>query len=306
MSRNPARARATRRTLALGLLFSLGCTRVDRQPAQEAARTSPQSAARRIVALTVGAVDSLALLGQLGRVVAVEEDCFVPGTEELIKIRNDDHAGPSRALNVEAVLALDPDLVIAKEDLRSALGGRGVRVLWLPSSSGLQTILPMIEQLGRELDAADKAREVMHAMRASMDAIAAQVAPLARVRVYYEAGRMGRTAGRGTVIDDMIRLAGGENIAGEMPLANPVLNAEAILAADPEVIVLSPWCDSPETIAARPGWNHIAAVRAGRIHQIPERDRKLQYPSPSCVDGCRRMLVPWLHPELARAQPEGN
>lgn len=265
-------------------------------PRAERAHDAPPE---RIVALTVGSVDTLARLGALGRVVAVEEDCFVPGTEALVKIRNDDHAGPSRALNVEAVLALQPDLVIAKEDLRPALGERGVDVLWVPAESDLATVERTVLAIGERLGLADEARLLVEGMERERAAIAADVAGRPRVKVYFEAGRPGRTAGRGTVIDAMIRLAGGENVAGVLPLANPVLASEAIVAADPDVIVLSPWSDPPEAIARRPGWERIAAVRNARVHQIPERERQVQYPSPSCLDGCRAMLVPWLHPELA-------
>ncbi|HRV81624.1 MAG: ABC transporter substrate-binding protein [Planctomycetes bacterium] len=259
------------------------------------------------MALTVGAVDSLALLGELGRVVAVEADCFVPGTESMVKIRNDDHAGPSKALNVEAVLALSPDLVIAKESLRSALGGRGVRIQWVSNKSGLETIVPFLRELGQELGVPEHAETVIAAMQAKIDRIRQRVAGQPPVKVYYEAGGMGRTAGSGTVIDDMLRLAGGTNIAGDLALANPILTAEAIVAANPDVIVLSPWCDPPSEIGKRPGWDRIRAVQSGRVFQIPERDRKVQYPSPSCVDGCEAMLVPWLHPGLAApTQGEGR
>jgi len=246
--------------LLAALAGSTACSRAAPPP------PAPAAAPQRIVALTIGSVDALALLGQLDRVVAVEADCFVPGTEHLVRIRNDDHAGPSRALNVEAVLALAPDLVIAKEDLRTALGGRGVPVQWVPTANGLETIEPFVEQLGRELGIPDEARQVVDAMDAKMAAIRERVAPLPPVSVYYEAGSLGRTAGRGTVVDDMVRLAGGVNVAGDLPLANPVLTSEAVVAANPEVIVLSPWSDPPEVVAARPGWNHIAAVREGRIH----------------------------------------
>jgi iron complex transport system substrate-binding protein len=267
-------------------------------PQAARARGADSAAPQRIVALTVGAVDTLALLGELGRVVAVEEDCFVPGTEQLAKIRNDDHAGPSKALNVESVLALRPDLVIAKEDLRPALAERGVSVLWIPPTSDLEAISAVVLSIGERLCVSAKAQALVARLRADAADIAARVAGLPQVRVYYEAGRPGRTAGRNTVIDEMIRLAGGVNIAGEEPLANPVLSSEAIVAADPQVILLSPWSEAPELVARRPGWDRIAAVRAGRVHLIPERERKVQYPSPSCVEGCANLLVPWLHPEL--------
>jgi iron complex transport system substrate-binding protein len=290
------------RTLPLLGAIPLACALVScsRSDSTELPQEHVQSQApHRIVALTIGAVDTLALLGTLDRVIAVEEDCFVPGTEHMAKIRNDDHSGPSKALNVESVLALRPDLVIAKEDLKPALDRRGLRVHWVPAASGLDTVIPLVEQLGGELGVPEKARAAVAAMRAKMASIEHRVAALPRVRVYYEAGKAGRTAGRGTIIDDMIRLAGGDNIAGETRLANPVLSTEAILAADPEVIVLSPWSDSPEDVAQRPGWSRIAAVRLGRIHRIPEQDRKVQSPSPTCVDGCEKMLVPWLHPSLS-------
>ena len=94
------------------------------------------------------------------RVVAVEADCHVAGTEHLVKIRNDDHSGPSRALNVEAVLALAPDLVIAKEDLRPALATRGLPVFWVPSRSDLATIADTVVALGERIGAGDAARAV--------------------------------------------------------------------------------------------------------------------------------------------------
>ncbi|HTF89119.1 MAG TPA: ABC transporter substrate-binding protein [Planctomycetota bacterium] len=277
-------------------ILAFGCSPDPTNPAANGSLGKPPM---RIVALTVGSVDSLALLGQLERVIAVEEDCFVPGTEHLVKIRNDDHSGPSKALNVEAVLALHPDLIIAKEDLKPALENRGIAVLWVSSSGGLDTVIPLVEQLGRSLGAVDRARMVLDSMREKMASIERRVAGLPRVRVYYEAGKPGRTAGRGTLVDDMIRLAGGDSIAGDSPLANPLLSSEAIVALDPEVIVLSPWSDSPEEVALRPGWSRISAVIHGRVHRISEENRKLQYPSPSCVDGCESMLVPWIHPSLA-------
>ncbi len=275
-------------TIVLG---SVACTR-------EHAVAPVVGGPHRIVALTIGSVDTLALLGELDRVIAVEEDCFVPGTEKMVKIKNDDHAGPSKALNVEAVLALQPDLVIAKEDLRPALGDRGIDVLWTSNKSDLPTVERIVQEIGDRVGVPDKARAALAQMHAREAAISKRVANLSRVKVYYESGRPGRTSGRDTIVDEMIRLAGGVNIAGDQALANPQLSAEAVVAANPDVIVLSPWGDSPEEVMQRPGWNRIAAVREKRVHRIAERDRKMQYPSPSCVDGCEQFLVPWLHPEL--------
>ena len=276
--------------LLCALLAAGGCSRP--------AGPLPAGPARRIAALTVGSADTLALLGALDRVVAVEEDCFVPGTEGKVRILNDDHAGPSRALNVEAILALGADAVVAKEDLRPALEGKGLRVLWVPSAMGLADIPPMVTALGDLVGEPERARDLVASLEAARADLERATARLPRVRVYSEVGRQGRSSGRGTLMDALIRLAGGVNIAGEQDLAAPVLTAEAIVAADPEVILLSPWSASPEEVGARPGWSGIAAVRDGRVHRIAEKDRSLMYPSPGCHAGCRTMLLPWIHPEI--------
>ena len=277
--------------LVVGLAAN-GCARRAAGPA------STDATPQRIAALTIGSVDTLDVLGALHRVVAVEADCHVAGTEHLVKIRNDDHSGPSRALNVEAVLALAPDLVIAKEDLRPALATRGLPVFWVPSRSDLATIADTVVALGERIGAGDAARAVAATMRARIASIEQRAATLPRVRVYYEVGRPGRTAGEGTLMNDLVRIAGGTNIAAGVAMANPTMSSEAIIAADPEVIVLSPWSDPPDVVAARPGWDRISAVRERRIHQIREDRRQIQSPSPRCVEACERELLVWLHPGL--------
>ncbi len=256
----------------------------------------------RIVALTSAAVDTLADLDELDRVVGVEEDCTVDGVEGKVRIRNDDHAGPARPLNVEAVLALRPDAVIAKASLKPALGGRGLRVMWTPDRTGLGVVPDLVRRIGELVGAEDRAEALIRRLKSRVTAMEAATAGLPRVRVYFEDGAPGRTAGDGTVINDMIRVAGGTNIAGAQPLPHPVMNQEAIVAADPEVIVLSPWSVSPEELAKRPGWGSISAVRSGRVHKIPFDRRRLMYSSPHCIDGCEALLLPWIHPEIATVE----
>jgi iron complex transport system substrate-binding protein len=291
--------RSSRIILLPGLLVAvLAAAACSRKPAP----TSGE-APHRIVALTSGAVDILAELGELDRVIGVEEDCVIPGLEGKARIRNDDHAGPARAIEVEAVLALRPDAVIAKPELRQALGGRGLRIVWTPERVGLKTIPAMVEDIGRLVGAPEKAKALLDRMNATMERIRKRVAGKPKVRVYFEDAGMGRSFGPDTVVGDMIELAGGSNIARDQPLAKPVLSAEAILAADPEVIVLSPWSETPEEIAKRPGWARITAVREGHVYRIPMDERTVMYFSPRCVDGCERVLVGWIHPEVA---PEGE
>jgi iron complex transport system substrate-binding protein len=285
--------------VALCAAALVACSRGDDAARTSATRPGPH----RIVALTCAAVDVITVLGELDRVVAVEEDCPAPGTEGKVKIRNDDHPGKQQAINVESILALRPDLVIAQPNLKPALDGRGLTILWTPSVVTMGNMAPYVADIGRALGADERARQAIEAMDAKLAAIGALTAGARPVRVYYETTGLGWTVGKGPVMDDMIRLAGGTNIAGDIEKPTVTLNGEAILETDPEVIVLGPFADKLEDVVARPGWDRLSAVRNGRVHRIPVERRYVMLGTPRCVEGCEQMLLPWLHPELV---PKGR
>jgi iron complex transport system substrate-binding protein len=256
------------------------------------------------VSLVCAATDVLDALGVLDRVVAVEEDCPCAGAQRIadrvVRIRNDDHPGKATAFSAEAVMALRPDLVIAKPDLRAALDGRGLRVAWAPTSLGYANTDDLVLPLGEALAMPGPAQALLDRMRVRAEALRARTAGLPRTSVYYETTGVGRSVGSASVLHAMIELAGGRNVAGDVEKPYVTLTAEAILAADPEVLILGPFADPVEDVVRRPGWDRLRAVRSGRIHRIPADDRVVTLASPRCVDAAERMLLPWLHPESAR------
>jgi iron complex transport system substrate-binding protein len=258
----------------------------------------PAATPHRIVAFTCGAVDIISALGELDRIVAVEEDCPAPGTESKIKIRNDDHPGHVQVVQVESIMALKPDLVIAKSDLQDVLGNRGMRMLWSPPVVNLATLPGFVDDIASALGMRDKGTALIAAMHAREKALQARTAPLPKTRVYYEVNGAGRTAGTGTIVDAMIRLAGGANIAGDDPRPNVSMSPEAVVVADPEVIILGPFAETIEAVRTRPGWEHVAAVKNKRIFKVPELQRYAVLGTPRCVQGCDELFLPWIHPEL--------
>lgn len=258
--------------------------------------SQPRAPAQRIVALTCYATDILAALGALDRVVAVEEDCPALGTEGKFKIRNDDRAGKSKILNIEAILALQPDLVIAKPALREVLGPLGVRLLWPPDRLDLETMPAFVRALAAEIGLEQKADAVLKQYLEKVEFLRTRTASLSRVRVYFEGTGLGRTVGRKSVLHEMIELAGGENIAADIDRPSGVRTNEAILLANPEVIILSPFADPTEDILRRPGWETLSAVVHGRVHRIPLEERYVMLATPRCVEGCLEFLLPWFHP----------
>ena len=135
-------------------------------------------------------------------------------------------------------------------------------------------------------------------MQAREKELRARTTPLTKVRVYYEVNGAGRTQGTSTIPDAMIRLAGGKSVAGDDPRPNVNLSPEAVVAFDPEVIILGPFAESVESVRSRPGWEQTAAVKSGRVYKVPEYKRYAVLGSPRCVAGCEEILLPWIHPEL--------
>jgi len=196
-------------------------------------------------------------------------------------------------------MALHPDLVIAKSDLKEALDGRGMRMLWSPPIVSMETLPAFVDSIATAIGMPEKGRALLEKMHAEEKEIRARTAALGKVRVYYENNGAGRTSGTGTIVDAMIRLAGGASIAGDDPRPNVNLSPEAVVAADPEVIILGAFAESVETVRARPGWEQVSAVKSGRVHKIPALQRYAALGTPRCVQGCGELFVPWIHPELA-------
>jgi len=261
---------------------------------------APQGPPRRICCLSCAGTDIFIALGELHRVIAVEEDCPCPGTENLVKIRNEDHPGKLAPINVESILALEPDLVIAQPDLRHALEGRGMRVIWTVDHYTYENIPDLVGKIGEVLEMPERAQALLDHMKAKEEEIRARTKDLPRVKVYFEATDIGWTIGNVGVMNTMIELAGGTNIARDINKSWATITPEAIFDADPDVIIMGPWAGSAEEAKARPGWDKLKAVREGRVYKIQPERRNVGQGTPRCVDECERLLLPWLHPELGR------
>ena len=105
-------------------------------------------------------------------------------------------------------------------------------------------------------------------------------------------GLPGFTAGKSSYISDLIALAGGDNIAGELDQPYPDLSAEAIVRADPQVIIVSNDTPFGADVRAREPWRSTTAVQRGRVLR-PPNDSILERNGPRVVQG-----LEWLSAQL--------
>jgi len=181
--------------------------------------------------------------------------------------------------------------------LKDALGSNGIDVLMLASPGDLEGVYTQINILGRVSGHAAEAQQLVSGMREDIAIIVAGIPEgTAAPRVYHEVDNTLYSVGPGSFLHDLYVTLQADNIAAETGDAYPQLSNEAVIAADPEVIILADeeFGESAETVAARPGWDQISAVKSGRVHGVDPDI--MSRPGPRLVEALE-MLVEYLYPE---------
>ena len=162
----------------------------------------------------------------------------------------------------------------------------------------LDGIYERIGLFGEITDHNAEATELVGSMQERVDAVLETVGEVEEgPRFFHELDNLLFTVGPGSFIGDLYDLLKAQNIAAETGEPFPQLTSEAVIAADPEVIILADesFGESIETVQARPGWDVISAVEEGRVHGVdPDIASR---PGPRIVDFLE-IVAAYLYPEL--------
>ena len=206
-------------------------------------------------------------------------------------------------LDIERIVALNPDLCIATKDgnpkaIIDRLASLNIPV-YVVDPHSLNTILETIREIGTILNADDRAITLTTSMRARIQRVKSRVAQVNhRPRVFFQIGVSPIVSvGTETFIHELIEIAGGKNLA-EGPLAYPRFSREQVLTLKPEVLIITSMARQAvfEQVKAQwRRWPNIPAVRDDRIHLVDSDlfDR----PSPRLVNGLE-LLIRLIHPQL--------
>ena len=246
---------------------------------------------QRIVCLTAETAEIAHLVGAGERVVGV------PGTARRPEaVRETARVGGFTTFRVDKILALEPDLVLAFSDLQKDvvrdLIGAGLPVLCTNQRS-FDDVLRATLLIGGALGCEPAAHALVQDMRDEVKQIREYSSLWPdRPRVYFEEWPDPLIAGIRWV-SELIEIAGGRDVFAELreqqSAQGRVVRPEAVIERDPEIILAS-WCGKPidpALIAGRPGWDRIAAVKAGQVHEIEGED--ILSPGPSLMLGVRRI-----------------
>jgi iron complex transport system substrate-binding protein len=222
----------------------------------------------RIVSLSPTATENLFAVGAGRQVVAVDELSNYPKRAPRTKLSG-------FTPNAEAIASYHPDLVFLHSGgkIIDELKALRIRVLQLPAATSLTHAYVEINQVGRATGHPQRAKRLVRSMKTRIGAAVASArrSGSARLSVYHELTTDYYSATSATFIGAVYKLFGLRNIADDAGGAGsgyPQLSAEHIIASNPDVIVLadSKCCgQSLATVAARPGWDTIKAVRNRRV-----------------------------------------
>jgi iron complex transport system substrate-binding protein len=229
---------------------------------------------RAIISLSPTATEMLYAIGAGDQVLAVDDFSNHP-PEAAAKMQGLSGFTP----NVEAIVGLDPDLVItdgSNPDLIAQLDGLGIGTWAGPAAASFDDVYAQIAELGVVTGHADAAAALADSIRADVEAVKASLPAIAEPLTYYhELDSTFFSVTSDTFIGAVYAEIGLRNIADEVGDGNPYpqLSAEFILAEDPDLIFLActKYCgETAESLAARDGWADLKAVRTGGVVEMDD------------------------------------
>ena len=267
-------------------------------PVDQLAQATP----RRIVSISPSVTEILHGVGAWPQVVAVSQFCSYPED-----VNNKPRVNGWEKTNLEQLTALQPDLVIGVEAqapfLQDKLTELGIRSLFLKSNT-LTDVYTAIAEIGRSSGHEREAAELLTTTTAEIDAVRKAVADRQRLRVLCVVDRVPGTirelytATRGSYLDELITIAGGESIAPAADHGWGKITKEAAVSLNPEVII-----DMVQSSKGNFGedplavWQELSDVRAVQNKRIyPIRDDMAIHPS-QFVGHTARVFARVIHPE---------
>ena len=239
----------------------------------------------KIVSLAPHNTEILFALGLGDKVVGVTSNCDYPEEASTKEIVGD------YTPNLEKIIELEPDLVLVygpgNEEENKVLREAGIKVLgFMPET--IDQVIADIKTVGKVTGSGSEAEEVTRAMESKRDEIVAKVKGQEKVMVFYEIWHEPlMAAGKGSFMDELITLSGGQNIAEDAEGAYPEYDLEQLIERNPEVYLTS--ADMPEkTIEAikdRPGYEEIEAIKNDRVYIFEDDEANIvSRPGPRIVE----------------------
>lgn len=246
----------------------------------------------RIISLAPATTEILFSLGLGEEIVGVSSFCdYPPAALEKEKVGTFSHP------NAEKILSLRPDIIfgtgLEQASAVTMLRGLGLKV-YVSNPACIGELFYSIKEIGR-LTGKDKEADALIAeMKRGINAVRSrcrQYRAAARPKVFIEIWNDPLlTSAKESFIDELISIAGGRNIAGDIRRAYVHFSSEGVIYRNPDCIILTYMSKKtgPDALKNRAGWHNVAAVRENRVYNDINSDTLLR-PGPRLTEGLNEL-----------------
>lgn len=305
-------------TTAAALVLGAGCASGG---GTTATVTGAPTASSRLLKVTDDAGQPVTLASPAARIVSTApadtEIAFAlgAGSKLVAGTTYDDYPAQAKALpkigdfqnpSVEKIVSFRPDLVLAtsgiQAKLRDKLEGLGIQV-YVVDPKSVAALYTDLTNFGALMGTPDQTTQVVDGMKATAAGIeqkitaakaqAGYTTPKVLVEIW---GKPLMVAGKDTLINDLITLAGGQNVGAAAGSGFPQYSTEVLLQQNPDVYIATKGSQAdPGQIAQRSGYSALAAVQQNHVYTI--EDNLVVRPGPRIIEGLQQ-LAQMIHPEL--------
>lgn len=243
---------------------------------------------QRIVTLAPHAVELLYAIGAGKRIVGTVAYSDFPEDARRIPV-----IGGYRALDMEAIAALHPDVIVVWPSGNTAAHVERLKQLGLPlylsEPQKISDIASALERLGILTGNTQNAQQAAAQFRQKLEALRSKYQGRSKVRVFYQIwDHPLMSVGGEQIISDVMRQCGGENIFAQLPALTPTVSVEAVLQADPDTIIGSGMGNRrPVWLDDWKKWPRLRAVQRNNLYFISAD--WINRPTPRMLQGVKAM-----------------
>ncbi len=297
--------RTTHYSLCIALLLILSFVHATDYPftiTDEMNRTiTLEAEPERIISMLPSHTETLCAIDACNTLVGVDDFSNYPEQVSGLPKLGGGLTGYDGGPDVEAIIALEPDLVLVSEygELAQLLEQAGLTV-YAGSPQSYEDTFTFFDIMGQLINKEIEATLLTEKVQKEIDGIAKLVSSTEPVSVYYEIDTTPYSVGPTSFIGVLLAKAGGQTIVSADQGDFPQLDPEFIISSNPEVIILSsaPSGESLETLQARAGWENLQAITSNKVYGLTnEQNDVANRPGPRLAEVVR-LFAQMLHPDL--------
>lgn len=253
-----------------------------------------EAAPQRVVSLAPSITETIYALGGDQLLVGRTDYCMFPS-----EVQDKPSVGSIIEPDVEAVLALEPEIIIAQsifvEETLQKFTDAGIKVLSFKDPQTIEDVLAGIKNVGKAINRTEQAEEITQAIQEKITQVSDAVKDETPTSVYYAVsfGEFGDyTATGDTFVNEILKAAGGDNVAKDG--TNWSYDREQLIAKDPDVVLVADEFDNKENFSKDPAYSVLKAVGEDRVVAIDKN--VIEIPGPRVGDAVE-MIAKILYPD---------